>query len=238
MEESKGAILSERQRVGLTAVSTSHRVDPVAGQLGPSIYGDYLKRVIDVVLAVASLPLLIPVFLILALFVRRDGGPLFYRHARVGRDGELFDCLKIRTMVMGSEQILQELLDADPKARAEWNETFKLRDDPRITRIGRVLRKTSLDELPQIINVLKGDMSIVGPRPITQDELDLYGDLQKYYIQARPGLTGPWQVTGRRENDFKSRAALDADYVKNVSFLSDMYYLLATVPEMIFCRGR
>ena len=140
-------------------------------------------------------------------------------------------------MVDGAEAVLKELLEHSPEARAEWNSTYKLRNDPRITRVGRVLRKTSLDELPQLLNVLMGQMSVVGPRPMTAEELDRYGAAE-YYTRVRPGLTGPWQVTGRRDNDIKSRVALDIQYVRNVNFLSDSYYLLATVPEVIFCRGR
>lgn len=203
-----------------------------------SLYRDLVKRLFDLVLALAILPLVLPVFAVLYLLVRRDGGSFLYKHPRIGLGGKTFDCLKIRTMVVDSETILKDVLDQNPDARKEWNENFKLRNDPRITPIGKSLRKTSLDELPQIFNVLLGDMSVVGPRPITSEELGLYGDAAEDYKRVNPGLTGPWQVTGRRENDFKSRVALDTAYVKNVSFFTDIYYILATVPEVVFARGR
>lgn len=207
-------------------------------EFGFSVYRDYIKRWFDVAFAIAALPFILPTFGILYLLIRRDGGPFTYKHPRIGCRGETFYCIKIRTMVVDSDAIIKSLLNNNPEAREEWEKSFKLRNDPRITPIGQVLRKTSLDELPQIFNVLKGDMSVVGPRPITAEELALYGDAAMNYKKVRPGLTGPWQVSGRRENDFKSRAELDSNYVRNVSFLSDIYYLVMTVPEVIFCRGR
>lgn len=201
------------------------------------LYRDVLKRFFDLAFVLAVLPIILPALGVLYLVVRRDGGPFLFRHERIGIGGETFHCLKVRTMVDGAEAVLKELLEHSPEARAEWNSTYKLRNDPRITRVGRVLRKTSLDELPQLLNVLMGQMSVVGPRPMTAEELDRYGAAE-YYTRVRPGLTGPWQVTGRRDNDIKSRVALDIQYVRNVNFLSDSYYLLATVPEVIFCRGR
>lgn len=233
MESSKLAAAHLRDDVATIVKHSENRESPKT-----NLYRDQFKRLFDIMFAVAILPIVLPLFAVLYLIVRRDGGPFFYKHSRIGAGGKPFNCLKIRTMVVNSEERLNDHLTHDPAARAEWNKNFKLRDDPRITPIGKSLRKTSLDELPQIFNVLAGDMSVVGPRPITAEELALYGDAAEDYKKASPGLTGPWQVTGRRENDFESRAALDAGYVKNVSFLSDMYYILATVPEVVFCRGR
>lgn len=201
-------------------------------------YAVFGKRVFDVLVTLACLPIIAPVLLVLWLVVRRDGGAFFFAHPRVGRNGETFPCLKIRTMVVNADEVLRDILENDPERAREWQTHFKLRNDPRVTKIGRILRATSLDELPQVFNVLKGEMSIVGPRPITDEELQLYGDLAESYRAVRPGLTGPWQITGRRENDFESRAGLDAEYVSTMSFWKDLSILLRTVPEVLLAKGR
>lgn len=201
-------------------------------------YAAFGKRVFDLVVTVACLPIIMPVLLILWIIVRRDGGAFFFAHPRVGRDGVVFPCMKIRTMVVNADEVLRDILENDPERAHEWKTHFKLRNDPRVTKIGRILRATSLDELPQVFNVLKGEMSIVGPRPITAEELELYGSLADSYRAVRPGLTGPWQITGRRENDFESRARLDAEYVANMSFWRDFSILLRTVPEVLLAKGR
>ena len=233
MESSKSTASRVRAEVAVAVQRSEGRKSE-----NSNLYRDQFKRLFDVVFALAIMPIILPLFAILYFVVRRDGGPFLYRHTRIGADGKPFGCLKIRTMVVNSETRLNEHLAQNPDAREEWNRHFKLRNDPRITSIGQKLRKTSLDELPQIFNVLMGDMSVVGPRPITAEELALYGDAAEDYKKVAPGLTGPWQVTGRRENDFQGRAALDAGYVKDVSFTKDMYYILATIPEVVFCRGR
>jgi lipopolysaccharide/colanic/teichoic acid biosynthesis glycosyltransferase len=198
----------------------------------------YAKRAMDVAIAGAALLVALPFFLIVAALVRADGGPAFYAHPRVGRGGRIFGCLKFRSMVVDSQARLEALLAADPAARAEWDRTRKLRNDPRITRIGRILRATSLDELPQLINVLKGEMSIVGPRPVTQAELDRhYGAAAAHYLSVRPGITGLWQVSGRSETSYDQRVALDVAYVSQASLLGDVRILLRTPAAVLSRRG-
>ena len=154
---------------------------------------------------------------------------MFFAHTRVGRHGRLFRCFKFRTMVPNAAEVLAELLARDPAARAEWARDRKLRNDPRITPIGRLLRKTSLDELPQLFNVLRGEMSLVGPRPVMPDELERYGEAQDRLSQVRPGLTGLWQISGRNDVDYERRVHLDAWYVRNWTFWYDILILFRTL---------
>lgn len=198
---------------------------------------DHAKRSFDIVAAVGLLAVLAPLFLILALIVRRDGGPIFFRHVRIGRNGQRFQCLKFRTMVPDAEQRLAKLLAEDARAAAEWAQSFKLRHDPRITRIGCFLRKTSLDELPQLFNVLTGSMSLVGPRPIVEDELRRYGEAAALYLMLRPGLTGMWQINGRNDTSYEERVRFDAWYALNRSLWTDTKILVATVPAVMRKRG-
>ncbi|WP_207540269.1 sugar transferase [Sabulicella rubraurantiaca] len=196
------------------------------------------KRGLDVLGAGALLLFLAPVFALLALLVRVDGGPAFFAHPRVGRNGQIFGCLKFRSMVVDSQARLAALLAADPAARAEWEETRKLRFDPRVTRIGRFLRATSLDELPQLLNVLRGDMSLVGPRPVQQAELDsYYGAAAFHYMSVRPGITGLWQVSGRSETSYAQRVALDVAYVSRPSLMADLRILLRTPLAVLSRKG-
>jgi lipopolysaccharide/colanic/teichoic acid biosynthesis glycosyltransferase len=196
------------------------------------------KRALDIIGAGVGLMLLAPFFLIVALMVRADGGPAFFAHQRVGRGGKLFGCLKFRSMVVDSQARLEALLANDPAARAEWEATRKLKNDPRITRIGRFLRSTSLDELPQLINVLLGEMSLVGPRPVQEAEIDrYYGASAAHYMAVRPGITGLWQVSGRSETSYESRVALDVSYVSRPSLLADLSILLRTPVAVVSRRG-
>jgi Undecaprenyl-phosphate galactose phosphotransferase WbaP len=196
------------------------------------------KRALDILGAGVGLVLLSPFFLIVALMVRADGGPAFFAHQRVGRGGKLFGCLKFRSMVVDSQARLEALLANDPAARAEWEATRKLKNDPRITRIGRFLRSTSLDELPQLINVLRGEMSLVGPRPVQEAEIDrYYGASAAHYMAVRPGITGLWQVSGRSETSYESRVALDVTYVSRPSLLADISILLRTPVAVLSRRG-
>jgi len=160
---------------------------------------------------------------------REDGAPVFFAHYRVGRQGRLFRCLKFRTMVRDSKQRLEDLLARDPEARAQWQRDQKLADDPRITPIGGLLRRTSLDELPQLFNVLAGEMALVGPRPITVPELSRYGVVRWHYLNVLPGMTGLWQVSGRNELDYAQRVALDRDYVERRGLWTDAWILWRTV---------
>jgi lipopolysaccharide/colanic/teichoic acid biosynthesis glycosyltransferase len=196
------------------------------------------KRSLDIIGAGIGLVLLSPFFLIVALMVRADGGPAFFAHQRVGRGGKLFGCLKFRSMVVDSQARLEALMANDPTARAEWEATRKLKNDPRITRIGGFLRSTSLDELPQLINVLRGEMSLVGPRPVQEAEIDrYYGASAAHYMAVRPGITGLWQVSGRSETSYESRVALDVTYVSRPSLLADLSILLRTPVAVLSRRG-
>ena len=196
------------------------------------------KRSLDIIGAGIGLVLLSPFFLIVALLVRADGGPAFFAHQRVGRGGKLFGCLKFRSMVVDSQTRLEALLASDPAARAEWEATRKLKNDPRITRIGGFLRSTSLDELPQLINVLRGEMSLVGPRPVQEAEIDrYYGASAAHYMAVRPGITGLWQVSGRSDTTYESRVALDVSYVSRPSLMADIGILLRTPVAVLSRRG-
>nr|HCF6529359.1 sugar transferase [Klebsiella pneumoniae] len=156
-----------------------------------------IKRIFDITASLGIIILLSPVLVYISLKVKKDGGPAIYGHERVGKNGKPFKCLKFRSMVINSKEVLEEVLANDPEAKAEWDETFKLKNDPRITKIGQFLRRTSLDELPQLFNVVKGEMSLVGPRPIITAELERYNEQVDYYLLSKPGMTGLWQVSGR-----------------------------------------
>jgi lipopolysaccharide/colanic/teichoic acid biosynthesis glycosyltransferase len=197
-----------------------------------------LKRAMDVLGAGVLLVLLAPAFLLLAAIVRLDGGRAFYGHERIGLGGRRFACLKFRSMVMDSQARLEALLASDPEARAEWAATRKLKRDPRITGVGRFLRKTSLDELPQLLNVLRGEMSLVGPRPVTASELDqYYGAAAVHYASVRPGITGLWQVSGRSDTSYNQRVQLDVAYVSSPSVWTDIKILLRTPIAVLSSRG-
>ena len=199
------------------------------------LYRRQLKRVFDIAAIVSAMPFILPLIAILALLIRRDGGPAFYSQDRVGRGGKIFRFWKLRSMVVNAEDLLEAHLAADPAARAEWDATQKLKDDPRITRIGRLIRKSSIDELPQLWNVLRGDMSLVGPRPIMTDQLPLYPG--RAYFSLRPGLTGFWQIGDRNETNFASRAVYDTSYARNVSFLTDIAVLFLTIRTVLRGTG-
>ena len=196
-----------------------------------------VKRAVDLVGALLLGVVFSPLILVIALLMGLEDGPILFRHRRVGRGGRSFECLKFRTMVPNAEQILHELLERDPEARAEWVRDHKLRHDPRVTRVGRFLRRTSLDELPQLWNVLRGEMSLVGPRPIVREEMLRYGRYLPTYLAAKPGVTGLWQVTGRNDTDYRRRVAIDTYYVKKQGLLMDLGILLKTVRVVIWGHG-
>jgi exopolysaccharide production protein ExoY len=192
------------------------------------------KRTIDILLALFGILLLAPLLIIcFVAVIATTPGPALFSHRRVGFNGKSFGCLKFRTMVTDAPQRLQHLLESDPAAAAEWAATCKLRNDPRITPIGAILRKSSLDELPQLFNVLKGDMSIIGPRPVTQDELVRYASAASAYIACRPGITGLWQVSGRSTTTYSKRVAYDEYYAQNWSLALDAKILIITVPALL-----
>lgn len=188
-----------------------------------------LKRTMDIVVGSLAIIIFSPVLLYLYFAVKKDGGNAIYGHPRIGRNGKTFNCLKFRSLIVNSKEVLDELLRTDPQARAEWEKDFKLKNDPRITKIGAFIRKTSLDELPQLFNVLKGEMSLVGPRPIVIDELERYEENVDYYLMAKPGMTGLWQVSGRNNVDYNTRIYFDSWYVKNWSLWNDIAILFKTV---------
>ena len=196
-----------------------------------------LKMAFDFAAAAIGLVLTLPVFLMIAALVKLDGGPVFFSHERLGAGGRAFGCLKFRSMRTDAHAMLQHLLLTDPAAKAEWTSTQKLMQDPRITRVGRILRATSLDELPQLINVLRLDMSLVGPRPIVTGEIHHYGEDIAYYYETRPGITGLWQVSGRTETTYERRVQLDSWYVRNWSIWHDLVILVQTVPAVLKRKG-
>ena len=196
-----------------------------------------LKMALDFCAAAAALVVLAPVMLIVAALVSLDGGPVFYAHKRVGAYGRVFDCLKFRSMVVNGDSALKRVLATDANAAEEWTRTQKLRRDPRVTWIGRFLRKTSLDELPQLLNVLRAEMSLVGPRPIVSLEIPKYGEDIAYYYETRPGITGLWQVSGRSDTTYAERVRLDTWYVKNWTLWQDVSILARTIPAVISGRG-
>ena len=202
-----------------------------------SSLGRTAKLLFDFTAALAGVIVLSPILGLIALAVKLDGGPVFFAHTRIGQGGRHFSCLKFRSMVTNSEAVLAEVLQNHPAAAEEWRETQKLRNDPRITTVGKLLRASSLDEIPQLINVLLLDMSLVGPRPIVAAEVPRYGDNIAQYYAGRPGLTGLWQVSGRSDTSYAQRVALDTQYVSNWSIWQDFIILARTIPAVIRRRG-
>lgn len=201
----------------------------------PGLYRNGFKRLFDILAILLAAPVMLPLVLVLVLLVACTGGHPFYRQARVGRGGRIYTMWKLRTMQVGAEEALADHLAADPTARAEWNTTQKLRNDPRITRLGGFLRKSSLDELPQLWNVLRGDMSLVGPRPMLPDQQALYPG--EVYYTLRPGITGVWQVSERNQSTFADRASFDTAYERDLSFPTDLRLLVATVGVVLRGTG-
>jgi len=200
--------------------------------------GGISKRLLDAILSFFALLALLPVMLGIALLIRSNGqGPVFFGHNRIGHGGRSYRCWKFRTMVPDSAAVLVRHLAHNPLAREEWEATAKLRDDPRVTPLGSVLRRTSLDELPQLFNVLVGEMSLVGPRPVVAAELVRYGEAAADYLSARPGLTGLWQISGRSDTGYAQRVALDSAYVRGWSLPEDIRIMLRTVPVVLKTGG-
>jgi exopolysaccharide production protein ExoY len=218
----------------MTEVAGGHAKVDVSAIIGHHPVGNATKRSIDILLAASGILLLAPllVFCFLAIMATSPG-PALFRHRRVGFGGKHFSCFKFRTMVPDAESRLRDHLESDPQARAEWATSRKLRFDPRITAIGAILRKTSLDELPQLFNVIKGDMSIVGPRPVTDEELVRYSTNVHDYLACRPGITGLWQVSGRSGTTYAKRVACDAFYARNWSLALDAKIVVVTLPALL-----
>jgi undecaprenyl-phosphate galactose phosphotransferase len=187
------------------------------------------KRLFDLIFGAALIVFLAPLMFIIAALVKIDGGPVLYGHRRIGANRQSFRCWKFRSMVVDADKVLGDMLRSDPEALAQWERDFKLKSDPRITPIGRFLRTTSLDELPQLFNVIAGDMSLIGPRPIVTEEIARYGDAFRHYCACRPGMTGLWQVSGRNGVDYVRRVKYDEQYATAWSFLLDLVVLCRTV---------
>ncbi len=202
------------------------------------IYNKIAKYIFDMVLTLIGVILISPVLLLLAILIRLDSpGPIIFAHKRIGQHGKEFPCYKFRTMCVDADARLKEYLAANPEAREEWERDFKLKDDPRVTRVGRVLRRTSLDELPQLLNVLKGQMSLVGPRPIVKAEIPRYGSYIADFYMVRPGITGMWQVNGRSDTTYDERVQMDSWYVRNWSVWLDLSLLWKTVSVVLNHKG-
>jgi len=214
-----------------------HAEPKMAPVTEPRKYINFGKRLLDIGIVLLTMCLTLPVIAICAAITMLDGKSPFFGHRRVGRNGVEFRCWKVRSMVADAEARLALYLDSDPAARAEWESARKLKNDPRITRFGRFIRKTSLDELPQIFNVLMGEMSIVGPRPIVRDELALYGPNRWAYLKMRPGITGLWQVSGRNEVTYDERVAFDREYQSTVSFRHDLSIIWQTFRVVLARSG-
>lgn len=198
-----------------------------------------IKRAFDILFSLFVLFFGSPIFLLIALAVRKSSpGNITYNHKRIGRGGQVFNCLKFRTMYSDADKRLEKILKESPKLRKEWEKTQKLKKDPRITSIGKFLRKTSLDEMPQFINVLMGDLSVVGPRAMVRTEIEKFlGDKAEKILSIRPGITGLWQTSGRSDISYTNRIKLDEKYVENSSFFLDLKLIVKTIPVMLFSKG-
>ena len=201
-------------------------------------YPHYLKRALDLTMTIVGLPLILPVALLIMIFIKLDSpGPALIRLGRLGRNHTTFYKYKFRTMVVDAEKVLQKLLASDPEVRHEYETTYKIKNDPRITRIGRFLRKTSLDELAQVLNVIRGEMSWIGPRDILPKELAMYGEHGEKFVTVQPGITGLWQVSGRSTLPYAERVRLDTYYIDHLSLLLDLKILVKTIPVVLFGYG-
>jgi lipopolysaccharide/colanic/teichoic acid biosynthesis glycosyltransferase len=209
-----------------------------AGVRRNRLYRVFFKRAIDIALLIALAAPFAIVIALLALAVRRDGGPAFFGHKRVGQNGRMFRCWKLRTMVPNAEEVLIAYLAENPEAAKEWAMHVKLHDDPRVTRLGRFLRATSLDELPQLWNVFVGDMTFVGPRPVTLSEMEKYAGHEQSYLSLRPGITGLWQVSGRNDTDYGQRVRLDSQYYAICSLRQDFLILFRTFGAVLRRTGK
>lgn len=199
---------------------------------------DVASEAMHFAIALVALIFVAPLMLFVALAIfSHDRGPIMFAHRRIGRGGASFPCLKFRSMAVDAEARLAEVLASDPDARAEWDKDHKLRNDPRVTKLGAFLRRTSLDELPQLFNVLAGDMSLVGPRPIVDAEIQKYGRRFQQYCAVKPGITGLWQVSGRNDTSYRARVALDCIYAKRRTVALDLAIMFNTVPAVLLRRG-
>ena len=209
-----------------------------ADEVTPSVFYVAAKRAFDIAFAASFLVVALPALVLLAIILQIDSpGPLLFIQQRVGKGGKMFGCIKFRTMHENAEELLADILARCPDARREWESHHKLRDDCRISRFGKIVRKLSLDELPQLFNILRGEMSVVGPRPIVSAEIEKYGQFFADYTAVKPGLTGLWQVSGRNDVSYDERVQLDVKYRERASMLFDLNIVLRTVPAVVASRG-
>ena len=200
-----------------------------------NIYNKYIKRFLDITLSFIALVLLSPVFLIIAFCIKTESkGPVFFIHKRIGKNGKIIRMYKFRTMVDNAEELIKQFT---PEQMEEFKENFKLENDPRITKVGKVLRKTSLDELPQLVNILKGDLSIIGPRPVIEEELEKYGENKEKFLSVTPGLTGYWAANGRSCTSYEKRMEMELYYIDNLSFKMDIKVFFKTILSVIKKEG-
>lgn len=196
---------------------------------------DFVKRIIDIIIGVIGLIICLPIFVIIGIIIKIDSkGPIFFKHKRIGKHGKKIEIYKFRTMIDNAEEAMKNFTEEQKK---EFAENFKLENDPRVTRVGKILRKTSLDELPQIINILKGEMSIIGPRPIVKSELEKYGNNQGKFLSVAPGLTGYWAANGRSDVSYEERMALELYYVENRSLILDLKIFFKTIWSVLKGKG-
>jgi Undecaprenyl-phosphate galactose phosphotransferase WbaP len=234
-------VMFDEARIGSVWFTPLHLVEhlglEVTHQLiNPTQQG--IKRLIDLTLIFICLPILLPLFALIAFAIKLDSpGPVFYTQKRIGHNGQEIRMWKFRSMVLEAEAVLKNYLDRDPVMRAEWGQNFKLKRDPRITRVGNILRRTSLDELPQLWNVIRREMSLIGPRPIVSEEIPLYQDDFEIYKQVLPGMTGMWQISGRNDLSYTERVGLDVYYVQNWSIWLDLHILLHTMITALQAKG-
>ena len=228
-----------------TFFTSNQQLKDIAGTIGFSSIHNltfktnlFTKRILDILIVLFFSPLWIPIMIILAFLTKiTSKGPIFYGHKRIGKNHKEIKCWKFRSMCTNSQEILEQILATDPVRRAEWEKDRKFLDDPRVTKFGKILRKTSLDELPQIFNILKGDMSLVGPRPVTEPELIKYGKYQDYVLSVLPGLSGMWQISGRSDTGYEERISFDSYYIQNWSIWLDIWILLKTIWVVISGKG-
>ncbi len=203
----------------------------------PNLFGNVIKRTFDLTASLTLIILMLPFIIPIMLYIKISNTSIIFKHKRIGKNGKLFSCYKIKTMKNNADEILIQHLELNESARKEWNLEYKLKKDPRVTHLGRILRKLSIDELPQLFNVVKGDMSLVGPRPITNNEIKYYGNYFDDYKKVRPGITGLWQISGRSDVGYQQRVLLDAWYVSNQSLKLDIFILIKTISVLITLKG-
>ncbi|MCR5605802.1 MAG: exopolysaccharide biosynthesis polyprenyl glycosylphosphotransferase, partial [Treponema sp.] len=222
--------LSLRDFGGIMGYSSTHNLTRGGSLL--------VKRIVDLLILLAMSPLVIPIVLIVSIIVKISSpGPIFYGHKRVGKDGKEFKCWKFRSMVINADKMLDKILEEHPEMREEWERDRKFTHDPRVTKIGKILRKTSIDELPQLWNVLVGEMSFIGPRPVTSPELAKYGDKANFILSVLPGLSGMWQISGRSTTGYEERITLDSYYIQNWSVWLDLWIIIKTVWVVLKGKG-